>query len=295
MAQKISVDYTVLNIRVHPHPSPEIYVNLFQDAYSEKRTIPLGSNTSAKISRLWQIEDDPLEGFVGEIAKFNDIDADSWINVGTGLSAEEDEVAQIHIPKDLRPNGKTFYFIFYPKCHLLISEIRDKQGSFSPHKQEKFFNYLFASEWIQDKYKAIDITVVPSVTAVNEILESKTLKNLDLVIHRPNPYDFEGYENEILSELEEQNAKVYEKRLVAQNGKNLTPSLKTKNQILVAAHNGKVTYTDVDPSTGLNRNKSTSETPFIDRDRYDPSRQTPLDLIKFKAREIVQDLKDRIK
>lgn len=297
MGRKISVDYTALNIRVHPHPNKEIYVDLFETVFKKNRQIPLGNNTSAKLSRLWPVnEDKPLEGLIGEIAKFNDIDADTWFNVETGKTAAPDEVSSINIPSDLKPNGKTFYFIFYPKKHLLISEIRDKDGSFSPKTQEKFFNYLFSSEDILEKFNTIDVTILPDTTALNKILSSKTLKKLDLIIYRPNPNDFEEFEQDILSELEEQNANIFEKKLTAQNKQYLKPNEKTKKQIQVAAHNGKVIYTDVDIETGLtNKDKSTSETPFVERDKYDPTKTNALEFIKVKALEIMESLKSRIK
>ena len=120
------------------------------------------------------------------------------------------------------------------------------------------------------------------------------MKKLDLIIHRPNPNDFEEFENDILDEIEDQNAKYFEKKLVAQDKKYLTPSELTKKQIRVAAHNGKVVYTDVDPNTGLqNKDKSTSKTPFIERDHYDTANQTALDFIKIKASEIVNKLMSR--
>lgn len=295
VGRKLSVDYTALNIRVHPHPTQQIYVDLFFAAYEKNRKIPLGGNTSAKLSRLWTMnEDQPLDGLVGEITKYNNIDPDSWINIETGKLAEQDELDTINIPDDLKPNGKQFYFIFFPREHILVSEIRDKDGSFGPKLQEKFFNFLFVPKDIVEKFNAVDITIFPDESTLNHILNSKTLKRLDLTIYRPNPNDFEGFEEGILEEMEEQNAKMFEKKLVAQDKQYLKPSTITKNQIRVAAHNGKVVYTDVDPDTGLtNKDKSTAETPFIERDRYDTAKMTALDFIKVKAVEIVKNLKSR--
>ncbi|MDC4283018.1 DUF4747 family protein [Acinetobacter baumannii] len=297
MGRKTSVDYTAINIRVHPHPAKQIYVDLFKTVFSKNRRIPLGHNVSAKMTRLWELrEGKPLEGLVGEIAKYNDINDDSWFNIETGKAADPDELDEINIPEDLRPNCDTFYFIFFPKDHILVSEIRDKDGSFSPKMQEKFFNFLFAPKDIVEQFKAIDVTIFPDTTQIAKILNSKTLKKLELIINRPNPDDFEIFEQEILAEMEEQNAKVYEKKLIAQDKEYLDPNEKTKKQIQVAADNGKVIYSEVDLQTGLtNRDKSTEETPFIYRDRYDPAATTPLDFIKIKATEIAQKLKDRLK
>lgn len=295
MGHKISVDYTAINIRVHPHPKTQIYLDLFQTAFKERRSIPLGNSTSATISRLWPLNaDKPLDGLIGEIVKYNDIDSNSWVNVETGKSADLDEVSEIYIPKNLRPNGKYFYFIFFPKDHVLVSEIRDKDGSFSPKMQEKFFNYLFSSNDIIEKFKAIDVTIFPDTSLVKNILASKSLKKLDLIIHRPNPNDFSSLEQDILNEMEEQHAKTFEKKLVAQNKQYLEPNEKTKNQIRVAAQNGEVIYTDVNPITGLTEYGSTSDTPFKERGRYDSAQTTPLDFIKVKAAEIVQKLRNKI-
>lgn len=296
MGRKLSVDYSAFNIRVHPHPDKSVYVDLFETLFKQNKKINIGNNTSAKINRLWAIhEDNPLEGFIGEIIKYNDITEDGWVNIETGKSAEQDELDAIQIPDDLKPNGKTFYFVFFPKTHILITEIRDKNGAFSPKMQEKFFKLLFTSKTLLEKFNAIDITIFPDTSAVKHILESKTLKKLELIIQRPNPNDFEVFEEDILAEMESQKAKVFEKKLIAQDKQYLAPNEITKKQIQVAADNGKIIYTDVDPETGLlNRDRSTSETPFIERDKYDPAKTTALDFIKIKATEIVQTLKSRM-
>ena len=295
MGRKLGKSYTAFNIKVHPHPTQQIYVDLFETAFELNKQISIGRNISAKINRLWPINDEkPLEGLIGEIAKFNDIDAHAWFNIETGKAAEEDELEEIKIPRDLKPNGKTFYFVFLPKHHILVTETWDKDGSFSPKMQEKFLKLLFSSELILEKFTAVDITIFPDTSTVNHILTSPTLKKLELFIERPNPHDFEEFEQDILKELEEQNAKVFEKKLVAQDKHYLKPNNFTKKQIQVAAHNGKVVYTDVDPETNmLNKDKSTSETPFIDRDKYDPDKTSALDFIKVKAIEIVKILKSR--
>lgn len=296
MGRKLSVDYSAFNIRVHPHPDKSVYVDLFETLFKQNKKISIGNNTSAKINRLWAIqEDNPLEGFIGEIIKYNDITEDGWVNIETGKSAEQDELDAIQIPDDLKPNGKNFYFVFFPKTHILVTEIRDKNGAFSPKMQEKFFKLLFTSKSLLKKFNAIDITVFPDTSAVNHILNSETLKKLELIIQRPNPNDFEIFEEDILAEMEIQNVKTFEKKLIAQEKKYLEPNEITKKQIRVAADNGKIIYTDVDPKTGLlNRDRSTSETPFIERDKYDPAKTTPLDFIKIKAAEIVQTLKSRM-
>ena len=214
MGRKLSVDYSAFNIRVHPHPDKSVYVDLFETLFKQNKKISIGNNTSAKINRLWAIqEDNPLEGFIGEIIKYNDITEDGWVNIETGKSAEQDELDAIHIPDDLKPNGKSFYFVFFPKTHILVTEIRDKNGAFSPKMQEKFFKLLFTSTTLLEKFNAIDITIFPDTSAVKHILESKTLKKLELIIHRPNPNDFEGFEEDVLAEMESQNAKVFEQRI----------------------------------------------------------------------------------
>ena len=296
MGRKLSVDYSAFNIRVHPHPDKTVYVDLFETLFNQNKKISIGNNSSAKINSLWAIQEGkPLEGLIGEIIKYNDIAEDGWVNIETGKYAEQDELDAIKIPDDLKPNGKNFYFVFFPKTHILVTEIRDKDGNFSPKMQEKFFKLLFTSTSLLEKFNAIDITVFPDTSAVKHILESKTLKKLELIILRPNPNDFEIFEEDILEEMENQNAKVFEKKLIAQDKQYLKPNEITKKQIQVAADNGKIIYTDVDQETGLlNKDRSTSETPFIERDKYDPAKTTPLDFIKVKAAEIVRTLKSRM-
>lgn len=52
MARKRSVTYTALNIRIHPHPSPTIYVDLFNYLNNNRRPVPLNNNIYLAINDL---------------------------------------------------------------------------------------------------------------------------------------------------------------------------------------------------------------------------------------------------
>lgn len=287
MARKRSVTYTALNIRVHPHPSPNIYVELFNYLYENRRDVPLSNNTYLSINSLDLLnEKEPLDGFLGEIIKFNGI-TDQWFNQKTGQKAEPEDLKDVQIPDHLKPNAKFFKFVFFPRDHKLICEIKDKEGSISAKMLLEFFQNLFKSPKLLEIFDTVEVNILPDLDAVDKILRMKQLKKLHLIIFRPNADELAEMEQEIFAEMDTQNIGIYQKILEAQESEFLQLNQRTKEQTKVAATNGKVNYKAKDDRTGLIVNKSTASTPLIERDKYDPDITTPIDFLKQNASKIV--------
>lgn len=287
MARKRSVTYTALNIRVHPHPTPDIYVELFNYLFANRLDVPLSNNTYLAINSLKPInEEKPLDGFLGEIIKYNGI-TDDWYNEQTGQLAEPKDLIDVKIPSHLKPNAKFFNFVFYPQDHKLICEIKDKEGSISAKMLLEFFKKLFSSVKLLEIFKAIEVNLLPDLDAVDKILRMKQLKKLHLIIQRPNADELAEMEQEIFDEMDTQNVGTYQKILEAQENEYLDPNERTKEQTRVAANNGQVNYKAKDERTGLVINKSTASTPLIEREIYDPDKTTPIAFLMQNAGKIV--------
>ena len=287
MARKRSVTYTALNIRVHPHPTPEIYVDLFEYLHANRIDISLNNNTYLAINDLKPLnEKNPLNGLAGEIIKYNNITSD-WYNENTGQLAEAEDLAEVKIPPHLKPNAKFFNFVFYPLDHKLVCEIKDKDGSISAKMLLEFFQKLFSSVKLLEIFKTIEVNILPDMDAVDKILRMKQLKKLHLIIMRPNADELAEMEQEIFEEMDSQNIGVYQKILEAQESEYIHPNERTKEQTRVAATNGKVNYKAKDERTGLIVNKSTASTPLIEREKYDPDIISPMDFLIQNASKIV--------
>lgn len=287
MARKRSVTYTALNIRIHPHPSPTIYVDLFNYLNNNRRPVPLNNNIYLAINDLKPLnEKKPLDGFIGEIIKYNGI-TDQWYNQKTGQKAEPEDLKEVNIPDHLKPNAKFFNFIFYPNDHKLVCEIKDTDGSISAKMLLEFFENLFKSPKLLEIFKTIEVNILPDLDAVDKILRLKYLKKLHLIILRPNADELAEMEAEIFEEMDSQNVGVYQKILEAQENESLDLNERTKEQTKVAATNGRVNYKAKDERTGLTVNKSTASTPLIERDKYDPDTTTPIEFLKKNASKIV--------
>ncbi|AXY56786.1 DUF4747 family protein [Acinetobacter chinensis] len=287
MAKNRSVTYTALNIRVHPHPTPEIYIELFNYLYANRLDILLSNNTYLAINKLTPLnEDKPLDGFLGEIIKYNGI-TDNWYNENTGQVADPQDLREVNIPGHLKANAKFFNFVFYPQDHILICEIKDKDGSISAKMLLEFFRKLFSSVKLLEIFKTIEVNLLPDLDAVDKILRMKQLKKLHLVIQRPNADELAEMEQEIFEEMDSQNVGIYQKILEAQDSEFLDPNERTKEQTRVAATNGQVNYKAKDERTGLIVNKSTASTPLLEREKYDPDITTPIAFLKQNASKIV--------
>ena len=287
MARKRSVTYTALNIRVHPHPSPAIYVDLFNYLNENRRPIPLSNNIYLAINDLKPLnENKPLDGFIGEIIKYNGI-TDQWYNQKTGQKAEPEDLKEVNIPDHLKPNAKFFNFIFYPIDHKLVCEIKDTDGSISAKMLLEFFENLFKSPKLLEVFNTVEVNILPDLDAVDKILRLKYLKKLHLIILRPNADELAEMEAEIFEEMDSQNVGVYQKILEAQENESLDLNERTKEQTKVAATNGRVDYKAKDERTGLTVTKSTASTPLIERDKYDPDTTTPIEFLKQNAVKII--------
>jgi len=231
-------------------------------------------------------ENKPLDGFIGEIIKYNGI-TDQWYNQKTGQKAEPEDLKEVNIPEHLKPNAKFFNFIFYPIDHKLVCEIKDTDGSISAKMLLEFFENLFKSPKLLEVFNTVEVNILPDLDAVDKILRLKYLKKLHLIILRPNADELAEMEAEIFEEMDSQNIGVYQKILEAQENESLDLNERTKEQTKVAATNGRVDYKAKDERTGLTVTKSTASTPLIERDKYDPDTTTPIEFLKQNAVKII--------
>lgn len=113
-----------INITIQPH-TPETYISLFRDAYQLKRPANVHGDQFAILSAVYKLERDQKEPgpITGDIFKFTNINlASQWFNIETNDFATEEEVNDVNIPENLKPNTSRFSYIFFPEQHLFFYE-----------------------------------------------------------------------------------------------------------------------------------------------------------------------------
>lgn len=289
MTKPRTVSYTAFNIRTHPH-SPQTYVDLFNRAFSLKRQVNLRGETYCILTEIKPFKEGSLIGISGEVAKFTKIEVDKWFNIETLRAAEEDETQKIIIPEELRPNFTSFNFVFVPKNHYLIIEIKDSFGQISPKMLEVYFRSLFNSAEIVEEFNTVELTLVPRTDQLESVLSLKRINSLEIVIRRPNTDGLEDLEDEVLGRLNNQNAEEEVIILKAQKGRSLEADERTIALGHIAQLNGEVKTIGQDES-GKRIEKSTRQHPFVETGQYLPNEMTAKDFLSVMAGNIVQKIK----
>lgn len=243
-----TVKISGLNIVTQPH-SPQQYVDIFNYIADNRMYFNIHGSDYLMMTRLKPInEKDWTQGIRGEFLKFTQLPSDTtWIDSEKGDSLDEDEAP--NLPSNIHPNGQFFEFIFFPKhkeySHKLFyahsfNHNRDAHN-LSPRRAEKFF--IKAFEEIK-RLKAFDletleVTVIPSVNALSEVLGLSTIKKLEIVIKAPNPDDFGTLADKIREQMESANTHTFEQTYHG-NQSGIIPTSDMKQLSEIAKENGYV-------------------------------------------------------
>jgi len=287
MNRQRSLTFGAINITLPPPHAAKTYLDLFMAAQQEGATVSLQGDWVGLIG-LATPEDDPEAGLVirGEFYKYVDLDAArDWYNVLSRKPAEPSELRRLSIPEELKPHFQFLPFVFFAKGHRLIAVTRDGKDAMSIRQMETVLNNAMNTEAIQAKFGRVEVTVEPSLETLDEILTMPHLHRLELEIKRPNPDDFEEFEQDFLDELEKQRASGIGMQISAQSGETLRPSQRTTWLAQIAKSNGKVVGTG--GLRGKTRTLSTAKHPFEQRESYMPWLETRSDAVLTKAKAIV--------
>jgi hypothetical protein len=217
-----------------------------------------------------------LDGFVGA---FTQIDEKSdWINLNTGKRAETDELAEVRIPSDLRPNAAFHRFRFYLKEHKLIFEIGNSGAKLTPRNAGVLFERLFSAQKLIDEFGEVAVTVLPTSDSVSEIMNDPGLRAIHLVIYAPNPDTGRDAEREFRDRLEHMRVRRLEQLVVAKAKASIQPDSELIESATVASTNGRVDATVV--REGRSIKLSTTETPFVYTHTYTAS-DNSIDAMEF--------------
>ena len=174
--------------------------------------------------------------FWGTINTYTDFDRSKpWLNLKRGAAADEDELDAIELPEDLKPEYRSFQFVFSPTTHRFVYE-RLLGPSSARRALDRILNH------VSSENEPVTVVVEQSKQGLDAILGLATLRSLTIQITRPNPDDFGAYDAEIERRLREQGASKVQIELTASEGDNggLVPDERTLATANVALSDGSV-------------------------------------------------------
>lgn len=236
------------NIVLLDHDPPTRYLDLFRAVFELRRPVRIHGDRMALMTsgRASNVQG----SYEGIISTFMDLDVRvPWLNTATGEPAGEDETNEINIPPNLRPHAAQFMFEFNVATHRLVVQNRTKLNTLVTNKKnaglgarllERYLSTILDTPTIVNRFGQVEITIVPSTSAIDTILSSRTLRKITITVKPPNPDDLDRAEREILARLEAMNAKSQQQEFTARTGQSLDLDDEAKKLARVAAENGRV-------------------------------------------------------
>lgn len=261
MARRSKVEVSAVNLRI-PSGMDRNYVSLIKEITCLKRGVRVFGDTYVAINRF---DEDSKWGI---ISKYTEIDIDGdWFDVKDFDVASPEMVGEVVIPENLRPNWSAFYFKLDPNLHIVAFETYSESKSLSSRSVEKYFQEILRDEKIYSKFGYVEADIVKSYGEVDRIISLENLRELRIIIRRPNTDDMsEDLAAEIERRLSGQNAEEYEEVLKSKDSDGIKPDERTKKLSYVAAENGQVVGRSL--MNGVMVTHDTKEVPFKEFETY---------------------------
>lgn len=227
---------SALNVTASPHPEGT-YRRLIEAAAN--REVHLSGHDWAKLTppEVYAKDENILHG---RICVWTEIEKkEEWFNKETNSKASEKDKEQIVIPETLAPNYRYFYYAININRHVIIFETKNEiRHSFNPKKARFFFIEAFN---LGDSYPDVDVTLIPEEGTVDKILRMPKLRRLKIVVTKPNGEDLTDDFQQVMNEMNSQNAKTLTQELVkAPKVDSLKPNEETRKLAIIASTNGYV-------------------------------------------------------
>lgn len=291
MAREKKIIIGALNIVTQPH-STNTYINLFKDANKLRNPVCIAGDQYGMISGVFKLDsnqdkDGPI---TGDIYKFTNIDKDAnWFDTSKNDFANEDDLGEINIPDNLKPNSSKFTYIFFPEQHILFYEAYYDGKKLGSSSAVKFFQKLFNQIDIIKKFGTVEVTHVPSKDELKKALALPYKEFIEMSVTRPNPDDHSIAEQKVLRRMNAANVETYEQRFKASEGKAIQMDADMTTMAHIAAKNGNLSI------KGKNDNLktikySTIEHPWQDQKYYDPEAFTAFQVMSVFATTMVDTI-----
>lgn len=255
MARRSKIEVSAVNIRISADRNRD-YAALFDKLVDLKSGVRVHGNTYVAFTNF------DAEDGTGIISKYSEIDVDGdWFDIEYFDIASEEDVEDINIPENLRPNFSQFYFSLDEDIHVIAFEIYSESKSLSSRSVQKYFDEILQRREIRREFGLVEADVIKSYGEVDRILSLPKLRELRFTIKRPNSDDISGdLAAEIEARLREQNAEEYEESISSRSEDGLSPDERSKKLAVVAAENGQLSAKSV--VNGVTVTHDTTETPL---------------------------------
>lgn len=279
MARDSKVEVSAINIRI-PEDRRRDYTALIEALASLRRGFRVYGETYLAISFF-----DPSSG-MGFFAKYTEIDVEGdWFDIEDFDKATQEQLNKINIPSNLRPNHASFYFRLDPNLHVVAFSSYSESRGLSARSVGRYFEEALLSSEIFDRFGLVESDIVKSYDEVDRILSLPHLKELHLIIGRPNSDDIgKKLANIIETRLKEQNADTYEEALSAKGRNDIDPNERTRQLAHIAAENGHVRAKAV--INGILTQQNTDEQPLTERDTFKPEEKNESSVFRTLANKI---------
>jgi hypothetical protein len=214
-----------------------------------------------------ELEDGVLSGAITTFIDFDERGA--WFNTENLTEATDDQISEVRIPQNLRPNSASFYFYFDIISHKLYFQTYSRGKTFTPKSAHRFFSSLSRDINVMGRFGEAKITIIQDKASIKRLFGVERIKLIEITILKPNPDIFdEDFESRIEAHLEEVHSRQLSLIYKAEPGSSLTPTDDVRDIGRVALENGgiKVVGRDKNGAVTLNSNDFPQEF----HDRFDP-------------------------
>lgn len=286
MPRRSKIEVSAINLRI-PADKPRNYSDLIAKVFDRRVAVKIYSNSFLAITQY-----QPESG-LGAFSKYSEIDIDGdWFDIEDFGPADPEKIGEVSIPDTLRPNLSAFYFELDEESHVLSFESYSDSKGLSARSVERYFKEALSDAAIIQDFGWVEADVVNSYGEVERIINLPNLRELRIVIRRPNPDDVSGELAALIEErLREQNGEEYEEVTRSKDDSGLKPNERTRKLAIVGAENGEVSGKSI--VNGVQVKHTTKEKPEKVVDTYNKEEVDTRTMFRRLAGKMIEIIKQR--
>lgn len=265
----------VLNIVAHPHLE-WTYYDLLRAATSKRHYVKYGRNRYAYISYFDRTHDNFC---VGEVFTFTDFDRTKpWLDEQQQKAITAEDIKG-NFPEHLKPEFESFSFILIEKEHRIIIDTSQVKIH-SAHTI--FLSSIFRPE-VLEKVGVYDfsLTIEQSREGLEKIFGMMQIRELTVVITRPNMDTLDDFDIKVEQELAEQHASEFRQILKADSsGSGVTPNSTIKKYAEHSLSNGYTSARGYVNDTRKVKELRSKDHPFVETAQFYPDEERSVNVLK---------------
>jgi hypothetical protein len=276
MGKKRTLQVGGVNIRVHTKHEADEYAALWKALHNLRLPTNRGVN-AIMIGSVRSLVDGPDSPLLGSLYRFTNINPDDpWFDIDQHKEADANDLADVKIPLNLKPNLKEFPYLFDIKQHKLFFKAGGYTGGISSLLVQKMLENLSGRPTIVSRFGVVDHTVMTEHGVLERLLQWPEIRHIEVVQERPNPSDFDD-DKSVYERMDRLSLKKETTIFVKANEKKtITPDEELKKKFMVAIRNGKYTQKGKN-AKGIDETASSVNYPLKESTTYDPDITTELE------------------